>query len=151
MGSYVHAELLKKSGRKVSGMICLEMIGYFADEPYSQAFPVSGLRALYPSKGNFIAVVGQLGQGDFTKKVKGRMRVASDLPVVSINAPKSLRGIDLSDHRNYWKMGYQAVMITNTSFFRNPNYHQVTDTPETLDYERMGKVVQGVYWAALSF
>ena len=61
----------------------------------------------------------------------------------------SLRGIDLSDHRNYWQMGYKAVMITNTAFFRNDNYHQPTDTPDTLDYDRMAEVVKGVFWAIL--
>jgi hypothetical protein len=38
-------------------------------------------------------------------------------------------------------------MITDTAFYRNPNYHQVTDTSDTLDYERMAHVVTGVYAA----
>ena len=38
-------------------------------------------------------------------------------------------------------------MVTDTAFYRNPNYHQVTDTPDTLDYERMAQVVTGVYVA----
>lgn len=152
MGSYIHAESLKKAGIPVKGMICLEMIGYFDDLPRSQRYPIGALRALYPSRGNFIAVIGSLGQASFTRRIKQYMSSgASGLPVVSINAPKNMRGIDLSDHRNYWKMGYNAVMITNTAFFRNPNYHQPSDTPETLDFERMAKVVQGVYWAIYSF
>ncbi|MCB0402839.1 MAG: M28 family peptidase [Flavobacteriales bacterium] len=65
----------------------------------------------------------------------------------SINAPAWVPGIDFSDHLNYWKYGYDAVMITNTAFYRNKNYHEPTDTPETLDYERMAQVVEGVYFA----
>ena len=38
-----------------------------------------------------------------------------------------------------------AVMITDTAFFRNPNYHELTDTTDTLDYSRMSEVVAGVY------
>jgi hypothetical protein len=65
--------------------------------------------------------------------------------VHSVNAPPSLPGIDLSDHRNYWNAGYEAVMITDTSFFRNDRYHTAQDTPDSLDYQRMAMVVQGVY------
>jgi hypothetical protein len=41
-------------------------------------------------------------------------------------------------------------MITDTAFFRNPNYHTEDDTPETLDYERMASVVKGVYAAVMA-
>ncbi|MEM9025135.1 MAG: M28 family peptidase, partial [Bacteroidota bacterium] len=105
------------------------------------------LKVAYPSRGNFIAVVGKLGQGNWVRHVKKHMKAASDLPVHSINAPASIPGIDFSDHLNYWNEGYRALMITNTSFYRNKNYHQASDTPETLDYGRMGEVVKGVYWA----
>jgi hypothetical protein len=91
--------------------------------------------------------VGKLGQGSLVRKIKKAMKRATPLPVESINAPTSLPGVDLSDHRNYWAAGYPAVMITDTAFFRNPNYHRASDTPETLDYRRMGMVVEGVYGA----
>ena len=61
-----------------------------------------------------------------------------------LTAPSSVRGVDLSDHSNYWKFGYDAVMITDTAFFRNPHYHRASDTADTLDYDRMAKVVQGI-------
>jgi hypothetical protein len=40
------------------------------------------------------------------------------------------------------------VMITDTSFLRNPNYHKETDTIETLDFEKMTDVVNSCYHAA---
>lgn len=147
MGSAIHAASLKKQGVKVRAMISLEMIGYFTDEPGSQELPAPFLKLFYPSTGNFIAVVGKLGQGSLVRKIKNAMKRASPLPVQSINAPTSLPGVDFSDHRNYWAAGYPAVMITDTAFFRNPNYHAPSDTPETLDYRRMGMVVEGVYGA----
>lgn len=148
MGSYVHAQSLRKEGIKVKGMLCLEMIGYFTDAPNSQQYPAGIMKAAYPSQGNFIAVVGTNGQHDFTKTVKIGMMSACAVNVVSINAPKGMRGIDFSDHQNYWEEGWDAVMITDTAFFRNKNYHQPTDTPDTLDYGRMAEVVKGVYVAA---
>jgi Zn-dependent M28 family amino/carboxypeptidase len=78
------------------------------------------------------------------------MLKASSLPVHSLNAPPSLPGVDLSDHRNYWNAGYEAAMITDTSFYRNPSYHTAQDTPDTLDYQRMVQVVEGVYAVALA-
>jgi hypothetical protein len=73
------------------------------------------------------------------------MREAGPLPVSAMSAPGFVTGVDFSDHLNYWKFGYQAVMVTDTAFLRNPNYHAPTDTKETLDYARMAGVVRGVY------
>jgi Zn-dependent M28 family amino/carboxypeptidase len=151
MGSAIHARSLKKQGILVRVMFSLEMIGYFTDVPHSQSFPFSILAAFYPSQGNFIAVVGKLDQGLVVRRVKRAMQSASPLPVHSINAPRFVPGIDFSDHLNYWKAGYDAVMITDTAFYRNKNYHTVWDTPDTLDYQRMAMVVQGVHAAVLAF
>ncbi|MDH3815901.1 MAG: M28 family peptidase, partial [Acidobacteriota bacterium] len=134
----------------VRGMICLEMLGYFSDEPGSQSYPAPGMGLLYPSRGNFISVVGNVSSWGFTRSVKGWMAGATELPVRSINAPALVPGVDLSDHLNFWKHGWNAVMITDTAFYRNPNYHEVTDTPDTLDYGRMAHVVTGVYAAVTS-
>lgn len=144
MGSFVHANSLKEKGIKVKAMLALEMIGYFKDDPGSQSYPLFLLRPFYPSKGNFIAVVGKLFQRKIVKTVREAMRDATPLPVESINAPRLLPGIALSDHLNYWWAGYPAAMITDTAFYRNPNYHTALDTPDTLDYKRMAQVVEGV-------
>ncbi len=147
MGSFVHAASLAKRGADVSGMICLEMLGYFSDEPGSQSYPAPGMGLFYPSVGNFISVVGNGSSWGFTRRVKARMAGATELPVRSINAPAAVPGVDFSDHLNFWGHGWNAVMITDTAFFRNPHYHQLTDTAETLDFERMAYVVTGVYAA----
>ena len=52
--------------------------------------------------------------------------------------------MDFSDHLNYWTLGVKAVMITDTAFYRNKNYHDRTDTPETLNYSKMAEVVKGL-------
>lgn len=147
MGSAVHARSLKKEGAEVRAMIVMEMIGYFSDAQGSQRFPVSALGLFYPSQGNFIAVVGKIGEAMLVRRIKRSMLEASTLPVYSINAPRSIPGVDLSDHMNYWEEGYPAVMITDTAFYRNPNYHTAADTAEKLDYYRMAQVVEGVYAA----
>ena len=55
----------------------------------------------------------------------------------------------MSDQRNYWKFGYKALMINDTSFIRNPNYHLITDTIDTLDFEKMTEVINSTYKAAI--
>jgi len=147
MGSHRHAEALAAEGVPLRAMICLEMIGYFDDAPDSQEYPVGVMKLIYPQRGDYIAVIGKLSQGGITRKVKRAMKHATELPVRSMNAPASIPGIDFSDHLNYWAAGYEAVMITDTAFYRNPNYHETTDTWDTLDYDRMALVVQGVYAA----
>jgi Zn-dependent M28 family amino/carboxypeptidase len=145
MGSFFHADNLKNQNAKVSLMICLEMIGYFSDEPNSQDFPVSLMSLFYPSKGNFIAVVGNLNNGFTVRKFKAEMLKTHDLLVYSINAPPFLPGVDFSDHSNYWNFGYNALMITDTAFYRNENYHSAQDTWEKLDYSRMAQVVESTF------
>lgn len=144
MGSYVHAFSLMEQDIDVRAMIALEMIGYFSDKPGSQSYPLFLLRPFYPSTGNFIAVVGNLFQRSVVRTIRDAMKNATPLPVESINAPKLLPGIAFSDHLNYWKAGFKATMITDTAFYRNPNYHSAFDRPETLDYQRMAQVVTGV-------
>ncbi len=149
MGSYIHAASVHDRGDKIRGMICLEMIGYFTSEEKSQAYPLGIMKLLYPSVGNFIAVVGNWGSSDLADEVAEHLKVTS-LPVEKLKAPALLPGIDFSDHRNYWHFGWPAVMITDTAFFRNPNYHKMSDTPDTLDFEKMGEVVRGITWGLMN-
>ena len=151
MGSAVHAGHLASEGIGVRLMLSLEMIGYFTDRDGSQRFPAPGLELLYPRTGNFIAVVGKIGEGRAVRRVRDAMRGATPLPVHSIAAPRFLPGVDLSDHRSYWERGFTAMMITDTAFYRNPNYHTADDTPDTLDWERMSHVVTGVHAAVREF
>ena len=151
MGSFRHARALSESNRDVRLMMSLEMIGYFRDEPGSQTFPVKLLGSLYPDAGNFITVVGRFGGFSDVRRVKALFRGATDLPVESINAPAKVPGVDFSDHASYWHFGMPAVMITDTAFFRNHHYHGAGDTPDTLDYARMAKVVQAVYAVTRDF
>ena len=151
MGSAVHASSLAREGVNVKLMVCLEMIGYFSEEPGSQGFQNEALKQIYPNTGNFIVVVGKVGQEDTVQRVQSLMKETCKIDVQSINAPISLPGVSLSDHRNYWAQGYQAVMINDTSFLRNPHYHQKSDTIDTLDFDKMTEVVKGVYNVILNF
>ena len=147
MGSAHHAKLLHDQKIRVRCMIALEMIGYFSNVPDSQSYPVPVLKIFYPNKGNFIAIVGRLDQRKIVKKIKRLMKGATGLPVYSVNAPLVVPGIDFSDHRNYWQYGYDAVMITDTAFYRNQEYHKPGDTADRLNYELMGKAVIQVFEA----
>jgi len=148
MGSVWHARALKAAGRDVELMLSLEMIGYFSDRPGSQAYPLAAMKLGYPDRGNFIALVGRFGGFGLSRSVKAAMSGASELPVYSLNAPSIVQGVDFSDHRSYWAQGYPALMVTDTAFMRNPNYHKAGDTFDKLDYKRMAMVVQAVYAVA---
>ncbi len=146
MGSRHHAASLAQAGITPELVVVLEMIGYYHDAENSQEYPVSLLKWFYPKRGDFIGVVGRFSAAPTNKMVKIAMQSAHpDFPVESISAPASMTGIDFSDHASYWLYDMPAVMITDTSFYRNPNYHKPTDTADTLDFERMAKVVESVH------
>lgn len=147
MGSYQHAQMLAAAEADVKAMLCLEMIGYFTDDWWSQSYPARVLYGIYPTKGNFIGVVGNTQQRDLLVAVKYAMSGATDLPVYSASVPMWIPGVDFSDHRSYWQFQYPAVMITDMAFYRNKAYHTANDTYDRLDYGRMAKVVLGVHQA----
>lgn len=144
MGSYIYAKSIKEKNETIIGLICLEMIGYFTDKPESQLFPLSLFRWLYTDRGNFIAFVSNFHSKNFLTKVKEGFKKGTVLPVESISTFSIIPGIDFSDHRSFWQFGYDAIMVTDTAFYRNPYYHGAGDTPETLDFKRMTEVVLGL-------
>ena len=151
MGSHVHARGIVEEGAELKLMISVEMIGFYSDEPDSQAYPVGFLEWLYPDKANFIGVVGGLFDRSSVARVKSLMANSDELPVYSINAPAALTGVDFSDHWSFWQNGLPALMVTDTAFLRNPNYHRQTDSPDTLDYRRMALAVDGLYQVAIGY
>lgn len=53
-------------------------------------------------------------------------------------------GVDLTDHRNYRAASCHALLVTDTAFLRNPDFHTGQDLPTTLDCPKMAAVVDGV-------
>jgi hypothetical protein len=144
MGSYVHALSLRDQQASVKEVLCLEMIGFFSEQAGSQRFPLPFMRWFYPHRGNFIAVVGNLSNWLLVRRVQRDMLKGTHLEVCKLGAPAWVAGVGLSDHSSYWKFGFPAVMITDTAFYRNPHYHQASDTIDTLDFEKMAEVVAAV-------
>lgn len=151
MGSYIHAKSLADCKTDIYGMISLEMIGYFKDEKKSQSYPVGFLSIFYGSKGNYITLVKKFNSGKFAHSFCRHYKSLRTIRTKKFAGPTSLPGIGFSDHLNYWKFGFSALMITDTSFFRNKNYHKTTDTMEALDLNRMAKVIDGVFKTILTF
>jgi Zn-dependent M28 family amino/carboxypeptidase len=150
MGSAIHAASLRARGDHASLMISLECIGYFSDAPGSQEHPVRLLNAVYPTVGNFIALVGYYQDGAVSRRVKTSMQAATTLPIHSINAPGFVVGVDFSDHLNYHNEGFVGMMLTDTAFYRNKAYHTPQDTADRLDYKRMAEVVNAAQAAVLA-
>ena len=144
MGSYIYAESLRRNKVTIEGMISLEMIGYYCDIKGCQYYPFSFFKWFYPEKGDFIAFVGNISSKNFTRKTKQAFQKVSTMRVVSLNTVAVVPGVDFSDHASFWKFDYPAFMITDTAFYRNPNYHTAGDTADTLDYKRMALLVSGL-------
>lgn len=151
MGSYIHAKSLVDEQANVVGMISLEMIGFFSDAADSQEYPLKILRLFYGHRGNYITLAKKNGAGKFARRFTKIFQSKKQIRTKKFTAPAGLPGIDFSDHLNYWKFGFSALMITDTAFYRNRNYHQTTDIMETLNIPKMAKVIDGVYLSLLEF
>jgi Zn-dependent M28 family amino/carboxypeptidase len=148
MGSQYHARQARLRGDRIRGMLCLEMVGYYSSANNSQSLPPQiprWMRRFFPNKGDFLAAVGNLPSWKLCWRFRrGFKRGARSMPLFSVCLPETIHEIRLSDNSSFWDQGYPALMLTDTSFLRNPNYHEATDTPDTLDYQRMTEVTIGV-------
>lgn len=150
MGSAFHAAAMKAEGRRVKGMISLEMLGYYDDAKGSQKYPPL-LSLFYPDRANFIGAVSNFESRDFLKGFAKAFKPTNNLLVVTASLPGWISEIGLSDHKCYWDAGFPALILTDTSFLRYTHYHMATDTPEKLDYARMADVLNGLEAALSSF
>jgi Zn-dependent M28 family amino/carboxypeptidase len=150
MGSQQHARRCRERNENILGMLCLEMVGYFTTAENSQRVPEAIprlLRWIFPRRGDFLAAVGNLRSVRLLWKFRRGFKRASPMPLFSIALPEAIHEIRLSDNSSFWDQGYPALMLTDTSFLRNPHYHEPTDTPDTLDFDRMAQVTLGVVGA----
>ena len=142
LGSKALSKELKAKDQKLKLMVSLEMLAYTSEK---QDYPLPAMKKLYGDKGNFIALVANTGCAVMLPKLASNM--GKYVPTKLLPVP--LRGdvlpdVRLSDHSPFWDQGYNAMMLTDTSFLRNPHYHQPTDTVSTLDLDFFQKVVEGL-------
>lgn len=153
LGSRAYANYLKEQKQKLRLVIDLEMLGYcdrvsaaLSDrQPNSQKYPF-GLKYFYPSQGNFIALIGNLKTIPDLITLSKNMRQSNAIcewlavPLNGWIVPDTRR----SDHAPFWDRGYRALMVTDTSNFRNPHYHKPSDTLETIDLDFLTDVCLGL-------
>lgn len=149
LGGAFHAQQCREQRIDLRGMVALEMLGYCDRRPKSQALPRS-LVGLYPDVADFIAVLGNQNSDSLRRAFAAGMRDVPSLAVETVRLVENgnlLQASRLSDHSPFWDAGYPALMITDTSFLRNPHYHMPTDTVETLDLDFLHHVAEGCYRA----
>ena len=143
-GSRVFVKRLTDAGARVAGAIILEMGGLTTPK---QHYPQFLRWAGYPDAGNFIGIVGNRASKPFGERVLRGMRKNSALPVESLFVWLNgwiIPDTRLSDHAPFWDKAFPALMITDTAFFRNPNYHGPNDTADTLAYAFMAELVRSL-------
>jgi Zn-dependent M28 family amino/carboxypeptidase len=143
MGSWQYAKRCHDRGEHIVAMLSLETIGYYDARPETQHYPPP-LASFYPDTANFIAFASNVGSRSLTSRCVNAFRARTPFPVESASLPEAVTGIGWSDQWSFWQFGWPAVMVTDTAPFRNPNYHEASDLPETLDYARFAQVVEGL-------
>ncbi len=124
-----------------------EMVGYRTTAPKSQRMPPGLPARLAPDVGDFLGLLANRRSNAAGEEL---VRLAATyLPGFPVLALKMYLGVEArighlhrSDHAPFWRTGVPAVMWTDTSEFRNPHYHQPTDTPDTLDYDFLANVTR---------
>jgi Zn-dependent M28 family amino/carboxypeptidase len=143
MGSVVYATAARKRGDDIVGMLSLETIGYYSDEPESQRYPPP-LNLLYPGIGNFVGFVSNVRSAPLLRRAARAFRARTDFPIRTAAAPAAIPGIGWSDHWSFWQAGYPALMVTDTAPYRYPWYHTPQDTPDRILPDRLAAVVDGL-------
>ncbi len=118
------------------------------DKPHTQKYPPP-LSFFYPDRGNFIAIVGNLGSKNLVRAFTRNFMSSTDFPVECTAVFGFIPGIGWSDHSSFWRYKYPTIMITDTAPFRYPFYHLSSDTPDKIDYQSLARVTHGLYEAIL--
>ena len=142
-GSYVYAQRCHQRGENIVAMLTPETMGCYLDEKGTQRYPFP-VGLFYPSRGNFIAFVGNTASASLVRRCVGTFRANAQFPSEGAALPGALPGIGWSDHSSFWKFGYPAIQISDTAPFRYVHYHQETDTTDKLDYAKLARVVDGL-------
>lgn len=143
MGSWKYAKNARQNGLDIKLMLALEMLGCYSEKHNSQRLPYH-LNLIYPDTADYITVVGNLRSAFTVDRVVREFNRVSEITARRVILPQRVYGVTLSDHANFWRAGYPAVMVTDTAFLRNHHYHSETDTPDTLNYEYFAKTVDGL-------
>ena len=142
LGSAALAADLKASRQKLKLMVSLEMLAYTAER---QDYPLEAMRRIFGERGDFIALIANTGSSLLLPSLANAMGAHVKTKVLHVpNRGKALPDVRLSDHSPFWDQGYNALMVTDTSFMRNPHYHQMSDTIDTLDLAFFASVVEGL-------
>src|SRR5882672_8709042 len=143
MGSRHYATDARAQNEQITAMLSIESIGYYDTETASQRYPFP-LNFAYPNVGDFIGFVSNLKSRALLHRAIAAFRAHATMPTQGAAAPAWVPGVWWSDHWSFWRVGYPAIMITDTAPYRNPFYHTPEDTPDKLDYDRMARVVHGL-------
>jgi len=142
LGSKALATELRQGGQQLRLMVSLEMLGFTSA---TQDYPLPAMRRIYGEVGDFIAVVGNAGAALTLPKLARGLGAHVRTKVLPVpHGGRAIPDVRLSDHSPFWDAGYDAVMVTDTSFLRNPHYHQMSDTIDTLDLPFLAAVTEGL-------
>ncbi|MDB9312368.1 M28 family peptidase [Spirulina sp. CS-785/01] len=144
MGSLVYAKKCRDRNDNIIGMLSLETIGYYSEQPGSQDYPLGLLDKVYPITGNFLAFIGNFSSRKFVKQVIQSFRTHTQFPSEGTTLPDGVSGVGWSDHWSFWQVDYPALMVTDTAPFRYPHYHTPEDTPDKVNYAALARVVAGL-------
>ena len=145
-GGWVLARSLYRAGSPVAAALVLEMVGCYESAPGTQRYPFPVGLLGFPSRGDFVGLVANRASRGILGPL-GRAIASAGLPVQTLAVPgkgKLIAPVRFSDHAAFWDLGYRALMVTDTAFYRNPRYHGPDDTPDTLDYVSMARLAQGL-------
>ncbi len=146
-----NVEQWNEGKEKIVGMVTLDMLGYYTDEPDSQKSPIPPNKMFKPpSVGDFLGMGGILPHRWFSQAFNTAMNQSEPrlktfvLDFLPIAPPDLLR----SDHAPFLAAGIPGIILSTTAEMRNPHYHKPTDTIETIDPVRFEYAVRAVLGAA---
>ena len=142
MGSRVVAKAFRARGDNIVEAIVFDAIGYYCTGDCQRYPPL--LDNFFPESGDFIAFVGRAQDWFRVRHAVGLFREAVAMPSEGLAAPRFVPGIDYSDHAEFWNVGYPGILVSDAPTYRNPNYHLSLDTVDTLDFDRLTRVTNGM-------
>ena len=125
MGSEVYARIARARQDRIRGVMVLDGVGF------------------YPKGAHYACIGSDKASMPLATEIRDLFAQASAFPLKIMRI--GTEGYDESDHYSFWQKGYRGVMIiSSANDGDDEHYHSPADTPDTLDYPNMARLLEGL-------
>jgi hypothetical protein len=145
MGSRLYARACARDrSSRIVGAVIAETLGCYSTQGRrTKRIPGAELLGL-PDRPDYVAFLANWPSRFLMRAGASAFRRHASIAVRTVALPDFWGLAGWSDDWSFGREGIPAFAVTDTAFLRSDHYHELTDTPDRLDFEPFAEVVAGL-------